>query len=45
MIDKIARVQTDSADRPVKDVHFTVTVEEMPRKKITELYGYEYPEQ
>ncbi|HOO09326.1 MAG TPA: peptidylprolyl isomerase [Cyclobacteriaceae bacterium] len=45
VIDKIARVQTDSADRPVKDVHFTVTVEEMPRKKITELYGYEYPEQ
>lgn len=44
VIDKIAAVQRDPADRPLQDVHFTVTVEEMPKKKITKEYGYEYPD-
>lgn len=43
VIDKIASVQRDQADRPVEDVRMIVTVEEMPRKKITKAYGYEYP--
>lgn len=44
VIDKIAKVERDGEDRPLKNILFTVTVEEMPKKKITELYGYEYPE-
>jgi peptidyl-prolyl cis-trans isomerase B (cyclophilin B) len=43
VVDKIARLPRDNSDRPVEDVRMTVTVEEMPRKKITELYGYKFP--
>jgi cyclophilin family peptidyl-prolyl cis-trans isomerase len=42
VIDKIAAVET-SNERPVQDVRMVVTVEEMPRKKITEKYGYTFP--
>lgn len=45
VIDKIAAVKTDSNDRPLDDVMLSVTVEQMPRKKITKLYGYHYPEE
>jgi cyclophilin family peptidyl-prolyl cis-trans isomerase len=45
VIDKIASVKTDSNDRPLDDVMLTVTVEQMPKKKITKLYGYHYPEE
>ncbi len=45
VIDKIAAVKTDSLDRPLDDVVLTVTVTKMPRKKITKLYGYHYPDQ
>lgn len=44
VIDKIAAVQRNRADRPNDDVRMTVTVEELPKKKITKLYGYAYPE-
>jgi len=44
VIDKIAAVQRDQADRPVEDVRMVVTVEEMSRKKITKEYGYQYPD-
>ena len=44
VIDKIAAVEVDPRDRPVKDVSMMVTVEEMSRKKITKKYGYQYPE-
>ncbi len=44
VIDKIAKVERDGADRPIQDVHFTISVEERPRKKITKEYGYKYPE-
>ncbi len=44
VIDKIAAVERDGADRPLKDVRFSVFAEELPRKKITMLYGYQYPE-
>lgn len=44
VIDKIADEATDRADRPTNDVLLTMEVEELPKKKITKLYGYEYPE-
>jgi len=43
VIDKIAVVQKDASDRPLEDIRMTVTVEEMPRKKITKEFGYQYP--
>lgn len=43
VIDKIATLPKDQFDRPVEDVRMTVTVEEMSKKKITKLYGYQYP--
>jgi len=43
VIDKIARLPRDNSDRPLEDVRMTVTVEEMPREKITNLYGYKFP--
>lgn len=43
VIDKIAAVATDPANRPFEDVRMTVTVEEISRKKITKEYGYQYP--
>jgi len=42
VIDKIAALPKGAGDRPMEDVRMTVTVEEMPRKKITELYGYNF---
>lgn len=45
VIDKIAKVERDGADRPLENVRFTVTVEEMSKDKITKEYGYEYPEE
>lgn len=43
VIDRIAAVTKDGSDRPLEDVRMTVTVEELPRKKITATYGYQYP--
>lgn len=43
VVDKIGAIET-MRDRPLKDVRMTVTVEEMPRKKIESLYGYRYGE-
>lgn len=45
VIDSIASVRTAAADKPVKDIFMTADIEKMSKKKITELYGYEYPEQ
>ncbi len=44
VIDKIATLPTGPGDRPIEDVRMVVTVEEMPKKKITKLYGYVFPE-
>jgi peptidyl-prolyl cis-trans isomerase B (cyclophilin B) len=44
VIDKIATQPRDGADRPNEDIRMTITVEELPKKKITKLYGYVYPE-
>ncbi len=43
VIDKIATVQRDASDRPLEDIRMFITVEEMPKKKITKEYGYVYP--
>jgi cyclophilin family peptidyl-prolyl cis-trans isomerase len=45
VIDKIASIPCDDADRPIKDVQMTVTVEEVAKSKITSLYGYHYPDE
>lgn len=45
VIDKIANVQVDGRNRPVEDVRMIVTVEEMPKKKIEEKYGYKFTTQ
>jgi cyclophilin family peptidyl-prolyl cis-trans isomerase len=45
VIDKIAAVQRDPAERPLEDIRMMVTVEEMSKKKITKEYGYVYPVQ
>jgi len=44
VIDQIAAAPGDASHRPLEDVRMTVTVEEMPRRKIEKLYGYTYPE-
>jgi len=43
VIDSIASVKTAGADKPVEDIFMTAEVEKMSKKKITEQYGYEYP--
>lgn len=43
VVDKIADVQKDPADRPTEDVRMTVTVEELSAKEIKKKYGYELP--
>lgn len=44
VIDKIAGVQKDGTDRPVKDIRMFISIEEISKKKITKEYGYQYPE-
>jgi len=44
VVDKIALISVTRGSRPLEDVRMTVTVEEMPRKKITKEFGYHYPE-
>ncbi len=44
VIDKIAAQPGDQANRPSEDIRMTVTVEELSRKKIEKLYGYQFPE-
>ena len=42
IIDKIAAVETGSADKPVEDVPMTFKVERISKEKITKNYGYTY---
>ncbi len=44
VVDKIAAVAKGPGDRPLENIAMIVTVEEMPKKKIEQLYGYKYPE-
>lgn len=45
VIDSIANQPTGAmgAEKPNQDIYMTVEVEEVPKKKITEEYGYKYP--
>lgn len=43
IIDMIADQSTDGADKPMKDIYMTVTVEKMAKSKISKLYEYTYP--
>ena len=42
VIDKIARLPKDARDHPTVDAKMTMKVEKLRRKKISQLYGYEY---
>lgn len=44
VIDKIAKMEKDEADRPLENIRYVITIEEVSRKKITKEYGYEYPD-
>ncbi len=43
VIDSIAAQPTGARDKPQQDIYLTVEVEEMPKKKITKQFGYQYP--
>jgi peptidyl-prolyl cis-trans isomerase B (cyclophilin B) len=42
VVDKIAAVPRDPFDRPQKDVRMNVQIEEVKKKKITKLFGYQF---
>lgn len=42
VIDKIAKVETDRANRPNESVWMHISAERLKKKKITKLYGYSY---
>ena len=44
IIDEIAKQPVGRGNRPRKDVRMTMTMKKLKLKKITKLYGYEYPE-
>jgi peptidyl-prolyl cis-trans isomerase B (cyclophilin B) len=44
IIDKIAAQPGDEVDRPLVDIPMTITVQEVSRKQITKLYGYQFPD-
>ncbi|RJE71483.1 MULTISPECIES: peptidylprolyl isomerase [Reichenbachiella] len=43
IIDQVAAVKTARGDKPIEDLYVTMEVEKLSKKKITKLYGYEYP--
>lgn len=43
VIDSIAKQPTQRADKPVKNIYMSVSVEELPKKRITQRFGYMYP--
>lgn len=42
VIDKIASVSVNPANRPIEDVIMSISVKKLRRKKLTKLYGYAY---
>lgn len=42
VVDKIAQIKTGLNDRPIDDIFLTMTLEELPKKEITEKYGFQY---
>jgi peptidyl-prolyl cis-trans isomerase B (cyclophilin B) len=43
VIDQLAAVKKDRSDRPIEDIFLTMEVVKVPKKEITEKYGYVYP--
>jgi len=43
VVDAIADQATGALDKPIEDIPMEIEVEELRRKKITKLYGYQYP--
>ena len=43
VVDAIAALETDGADKPLEDIAMEIEVEEMRRSKITKLFGFQYP--
>lgn len=43
VVDSIANTKTKPGDKPVEDIYMKVLVEKVNKKKISKLYGYEYP--
>lgn len=43
VIDSIAKQPTGRADKPLEDIYMTVEVEEMPKKRISKQFGYQFP--
>ena len=44
IIDNIAGQPTGEGNRPLEDIEFTITVDQVSKPKITKDYGYEFPE-
>ena len=44
VVDQIASVSVGRANRPIEELFMTMEIEEVPKKEITEKYGYIYPE-
>jgi peptidyl-prolyl cis-trans isomerase B (cyclophilin B) len=42
VIDAIAAQQKDASNRPTEDIRMMISVEELSKKKIEQLYGYKY---
>ena len=45
VVDQIAGVSVGRANRPIENIYMTMNIEEMPKKQVTEQYGYIYPEE
>ncbi|MGY8977102.1 MAG: peptidylprolyl isomerase [Cytophagales bacterium] len=45
VVDQIASVSVGLANRPIEELFMTMEIEEVPKKEITEKYGYSYPEE
>ena len=44
VVDSIAAAKTNRSNRPLTDIHMTMSVEKVKKKKISKLYNYTYPE-
>ena len=45
VVDQIASVSVGRANRPIEELFMTMEIEEVPKKEITEKYGYRYPKE
>ena len=45
VVDQIASVSVGRANRPIENIYMTMNIEEIPKKQVTEQYGYIYPEE